>query len=513
MKLRAALQAGLPALSLAGCSSSDDPMGPGGPDPVLPPEIQDFSIADADGIITHGDFTTLRWTAPGAAEISILPIVGQGLAPQGGTVSIRPHAPTTYVIVVRNSQGTARDSVHVDIRYRPGVYVKANGGDDAAAGTDITTPVATLAEALSRTGAGGTIFLAAGTYAEPLAITGAQVSVYGGLDPVTYFEGQPASLYRSNVRPASGVPLSVRDTPGIMEISNVVFDARDTESVAAEVVDAQARLLGCTLDARSAAVLSADGAAALRIVSTGPGANVEARGCRIFGPRQVSTSESRGVSVEQATAAVAANLLLANCFVDGGRGDVRSSGVYVDSFGTVDLGMCTIGAETLVPGLGQDTPAAIRIARGSPRIGGNILFTRGGGQRWGIQETSTLANPSTLEGNLFISVGGTPYDNFDTFDPSTQAELQLPLYTIEPNVTVGDNLLVNQLSITQIVADVDAQDYHLKPVAPGVANPAVDTGLSWVGKPEYGSAVLEDIDGDNRPNFFAQWDRGADESN
>jgi hypothetical protein len=512
--MRAPTLAGLAALALAGCSSSDDPMGPPGPDPVLPPVIEDFSIADSDGIITHGDFTTLRWTAPGAAEIAIVPIVGQGLSPQGGAIAVRPHEPTTYVIVVRNSKGTATDSVHVDIRYRPGVYVKVNGGDDTAAGTDIDTPVATLQEALRRTSAGGTIFLAAGTHTTSLAITGAQVSVYGGLDPVTFFEGQPAEQYRSTVRPMSGVPLSIRDTPGIMEISHIVFDARDTESVAGEVVDAQARLLGCTLDARNSSMLSVDGAAGLRVISTGPGANVVARSCRIFGPRQTVFPEARGVTVEQAQAAVAADLLLANCFVDSGRGNLSASGLYVDSFGTINVGMSTIGAETVSPGFDQDTPAAIRIARGSPAIGGNILFTRGGGgQRFGIQETTSLGNPSALEGNLFISVAGTPYDNFGGLDPATEGELQLMEYTVEPNATVGDNLLVNGLSVTQIMVDVPGQDFHLKPVAPGVPNPAVDTGLSWVGKPEYGAEVLEDIDGDRRPSFFSQWDRGGDESN
>jgi hypothetical protein len=213
-------------------------------------------------------------------------------------------------------------------------------------------------------------------------------------------------------------------------------------------------------------------------------------------------------------AALAADLLLANSFVDGGKGDKRASGIHVDTYGTVQIGMSTIGAETVTAGLDQDTPVAIRLVRGAPFIGGNILFTRGGGgQRFGVQETSSLGNPSSLEGNLFISVGGTPYDNFDGLDPSTESELQNENFTIFPNTVVGDNLLVNQLSVTQILVNVATQDFHLKPVAPGVPNPAVDSGDTWGAKLEYGGAVLEDVDGDRRPSLGAEWDRGADESN
>lgn len=505
------LLAGLPALLLAACSSSDDPMSP---DPGMggPPVIADFSVSDADGIITHGDFTTLRWTTPGAAEISILPIVGQSLPPEGGAVLIRPFTRTTYFLTVRNSQGTASDSVTVDVRYRPGIYVSQTRGDDASSGQDINTPLATLGEALSRASGGGTIFLAAGTYTDPLAIDAALISVSGGLDPQTFFEGEPAGQYLTRVRPAAEVPLSIRNTTGIMELSRLRFESL-TEATAGEVVDAQARLCGCTFDARSAAA-PADSAGALRVVSTGPGARVEARGCRIFATRTISPVETRGVSVEQGPVAAPAELLLANCFVDGGKAIVRSSGVYIDSDGPVHLGLSTIGAETTSGGSDRDTPVAIRIVRGSPAIGGNILFTRGASvQRFGIQETSALGNPVSLEGNLFISVGGTPYDNYNGLDPISEAEMLDPQYTIDPNVTVGDNVLVTMISVIDILQSVPGQDFHLKPVAFGTPNPAQDRGSSWVVKAEYG-AVDDDIDGDSRPGGDGSaWDLGADESN
>jgi hypothetical protein len=508
---RHAVLAALPWLLWLGCSASDDPAGPG-PEPDAPPTIDSFNVSDPDGVVLHGDYTTLRWRASGATSASLFPPAGPFGSPTNGSVSIRPFQPVTYTLTVSNSQGEASAQFTVDVQYRAGMYVDPGAGDDANTGDSPAQALATLGEALDRSLAGGVIFLAAGTYTSAVSIAGAQVSIYGGLDPQTFFEGEPKSAFVSLVRPTAGVPLSIQNSFGTMEISNVTFDARDTQAQVAEIVDAQARLLYCTFDARNSMSLPAGVPSALSVRSEAAVAAVEARSCRFLAPRGLAVLETRGVSLEQGPSGGAVDATLANCFVYGGRAGSLSSGVRVETDGSVGIGMCTIGAEITATGGPGVSSAAVRILRGHPHLGGNIVFTRGNGPRFGVVEDAADTNPSALEGNLFVSVGTVPYDNHDDLDPATELELNDPQYTIGGDV-VGDNLLETSLSIVNLLVNVDQGDYHLvHPIGPPylVPNPAADRGATWVAKTEYG-AVGDDIDGDSRPASGEQYDLGADE--
>ncbi|MGQ0723370.1 MAG: hypothetical protein ACT4PE_17620 [Candidatus Eiseniibacteriota bacterium] len=503
----------LPLLLWLGCSESDDPAGPG-PDPVGPPTIESFGVTDPDGVILHGDFTTLRWRASGATSASLFPPAGAFGSPENGTVSIRPSQPVTYTLTVSNAHGEANAQVTVDVQYRAGMYVNPATGDDANGGQSPAAALATLGEALNRSLAGGVIFLAAGTYTTAVSIDGAQVSIYGGLDPATFFEGEPRSAYVSVVRPASGIPLSIRNSFGTMEISNITFDARDTQALGAEIVDAQARLLYCSFDTRSSLSLPAGVPAALSVRSEAAVAGVEVRSCRIFGPRSIAALETRGISLEQGPSGGAVDAAVAQCFIYGGRAANLSSGVFVDTDGNPGIGVCTIGAEITATGGPAVSSAAIRILRGHPFIGGNVLFTRGNGPRFGVIEGAVDTNPSSLEGNYFVSVGTIPYDNFDDVDPVTESELNQPPFTVGVgNDLVFYNLLETSLSVTNILANVDQGDFHLvHPIGPPllIPNPAADRGDQWVANPKYG-AVGDDIDGDSRPSSMTLFDLGADE--
>jgi hypothetical protein len=501
----------LPLLWALGCSESGDPAGPG-PDPAAPPTIESFGVSDPDGIVLHGDFTTLRWRASGATSASLFPPAGAFGSPANGAVSIRPSQPVTYTLTVSNAYGEANAQVTVQVQYRAGMYVNPASGDDANGGQSPAVALATLGEALNRSLAGGVIFLAAGTYTSTVSIDGAQVSIYGGLDPTTFFEGEPRGAFVSVVRPTTGIPLSIRNSFGTMEISNISFDARDTHALGAEIVDAQARLLYCTFDTRNSLSLPTGVPAALSVRSEAATAAVEVRSCRLFAARSLAALETRGVSLEQGPAGGAVDATFANCFISGGRASNVSTGVLVDSDGNVGIGMCTIGAEITATGGPAVSSAAIRVLRGHPYIGGNIVFTRGNGPRFGIIEGAANTNPSSLEGNFFVSVGTIPYDNYDDLDAATEAELNDPQYTILGDV-VGDNILETGLSVTNLLANVDQGDFHLvHPIGPPflIPNPAADRGSSWVAKSEYG-AVGDDIDGDRRPSSGEQVDLGADE--
>jgi hypothetical protein len=211
--------------------------------------------------------------------------------------------------------------------------------------------------------------------------------------------------------------------------------------------------------------------------------------------------------------------LVANCFVLGGRAALRSSGVHVETNGAVGIGMSSIGAEISSAGGAGNSSAAIRIVKGHPSIGGNILFTRGTGERFGVVEVDSMgaSDPAKLEGNLFVSVGSTPYGNANGPNPTTQAQLNLPDYSVAfDNDVVADNILETTYSVTVLMVGVDVGDLHL--IHPIVLpnppffdpNPAVDRGDTWAGRSEYG-AVGDDIDGDRRPSFAAGYDLGADE--
>jgi len=492
----------LPALVLAGCSESDTGAGPG-PTPSGPPVIEDFGSRALNNEVLHPGTVTLSWTVAGATAAAIVPEPGALSSPERGTTTVRPYRTTTYRLTASNEHGSVTDSVTVVVRYRPGFYVDPTGGDDGNSGAEPDEAIATLSEALGRTQGGGTIFLAAGVYSSPLVIDGAQISVYGGLDPVTFFEGEPAASFVTVLRPAGVTPLSVRNSPGAMEIVDVSFDARNSGPLAGEVADASVLFRRCTFDGREAAggtALSVSGSAAVQL-----------RQCRIFGSRPSSGGtpflETAGVRVEGSASAS-----ITHCFVYGGRGIDVSSGVDVQTAGPVAIALCTIGAEITTPSGAGNTATAIRLRQGNAAIGGNILFTRGVGQRYGIIEEADGVDPTRLEGNLFISISG-PYDNFGP-DPTTEQQLNLPGYTVSSgNPDVGENLLVTSMSVTAILRDIPAGDFHLvSPVLVGgeiVPNPAVDKGDSYLGG--YGVEQV-DIDGDARPFSAAQYDLGADES-
>ncbi|NNE44908.1 MAG: hypothetical protein HKN12_11935, partial [Gemmatimonadetes bacterium] len=340
-------------LLAVGCSDSSNPAGPEDePDPTEAPVIEFFSVSATDAVVLHGDFATLRWRAVGATSATVSPPVDLGGSAANGSATIRPAFTTTYTLTASNQFGTVTETLDVNVLYRPGVYVDPVNGDDANLGDTPLASVATLPEALSRTLGGGTIFLAGGLYTSPILIDAAQVSVYGGLDPETFFEGFPREQFLTTIRPTSGVPLTIRNTSGTMEISNIQFDARDTEAFGAHILDAEARLLNCSFDTRASMIAPAGTPTALLIESVGAVSGVEARSCKFYGSRSLTPFTTRGVSIEQNGGGANA-VLLSNCFIDGGRALQRSSGVNINSTGEIGIGMCTIGAEITSPGAGS----------------------------------------------------------------------------------------------------------------------------------------------------------------
>jgi len=199
--------------------------------------------------------------------------------------------------------------------------------------------------------------------------------------------------------------------------------------------------------------------------------------------------------------------------------------VEVATSGTVRIGLSSIAAEITSPGGLNTSAAPIRIHAGHPFIGGNILFTRGGGRRFGVVEAAADTDPSTLYRNLFISVGNPPYDNFGSSDPLDQDDLNgLGDQTRNPLGTNPDgtdrNLLESGSGAVQAhelfpVGAINTGDFHLvSPLLSGRPNPAVNKGIPILSSQDYigsGESSFEDIDGDQRAGVASQWDLGADE--
>jgi hypothetical protein len=177
----------------------------------------------------------------------------------------------------------------------------------------------------------------------------------------------------------------------------------------------------------------------------------------------------------------------------------------------VIIGLCTIVAEITSPGGASNSAAAIRIRHGHPRIGGNILFTRGSGRRLGVSEEDAETDPAFLESNFFISVGTPPYNNFGPNDPLDEAGLNDPSRTLETEpANVYENVLETSVGASDIFVEGGTAngDFHLVPrLLDGSPNPAVNALPSWGVDIAYGDE-FDDIDHDRRAG---RWDVGADE--
>lgn len=488
-------------LLLAGCSGSDNPAGPG-PVPAVPPVVESFLVTDPS--VLHGSWTSLRWRINGATVASIAPDVGEVSNPTNGAASVRPYQTTLYTITASNAHGTVTAQVSVDVQYLAGLFVDSVHGDDARSGATPALAIRTLGEALNRTQGGGAIFLSAGTYDTPIVIDGAERTIYGGLNPTTFFED--ADTYRTRIQPTgAGVPLTIRNaSAGISLFSFVELDAKFGGAVAVDVDDSNVIFEDCLVDGRFS-----NTGTALLVHGT---SDIQALRCRIQGGRKSpSHSETRGVAVLDA-----ASVLLHSCFVDGGAALTRSSGVDVFTTGSVRLGFNTISAQ-LTGGAGADVAAAILLRGGRPAIGGNILFTRWSGpvQHHAIVEASADADPSWLLGNLFITAGVPPYDNFssDGADPSNEAELNDPQFVNAEDSSVYLNRLDTSTTPAAAFVNPDLSNYHLiSPLqATLMPNPAVDRGDAMLLDADRFGASTVDIDGAARPGYAAGYDLGADE--
>lgn len=502
MRSRAPL---LPALLLlvAGCSGSDDPAGPD-PTPPGPPVVEYFLATDTT--LLHGEWTQLRWRISGAAAASVSPDIGPLSPPSEGARSFRPVESRTYTLSASNPHGSVTATITVTVEYPSGVYVDSVDGDDGRPGDSPANAVRTLGEALARTSGGGAIFLSAGVYDTPVVIDGPDRSIFGGLSPDTFF--QEAGVYETWIRPAGAdVPVEVRNSPvGTSYFSFVKFDARNGGVVAADVQDANVVFADCTFEAR----LSASGTA----VRAQGASDVQVLRCRVHGGRGSGGSpahpDTRGIAVLDAS-----SLLAIASFIDGGWASQASSGVDVNTTGSVRLGFNTVSAQ-LSGAVTADIAAAIRIRAGRPALGGNILMTRGSAERHAVAEESADADPSWMLGNLFVSAGTPPYDNFagDGPDPSTEEQLNAPDYVNGESGTVYLNRLVSGVALADMFVNVDQADYHLiSPLASGPANPAVNRGDALFLNPDLFGDQSHDVDGQARPGAAAQFDLGADESN
>jgi hypothetical protein len=491
------LAAGL-VFGVVSCEQTTGPPEEPPPDPV-PPVIRSFGALRST--LDHGEATNLVWRVDGATVASISGI-GVVTPPTEGAFNIRPHATISYTLMASNAYGTVEATTTVEVRYPAAIYVNAVGGDDGASGSSPATALKTLDAALGRVQGGGFIFLSAGLYRNAVVIDGIGVGLHGGLDPVTFFE-VPGSTLRTTIQPAAGVPLTVRNSgPAIVEMKNITFDTRGAGGgpIVALVDGATVWFHDCTLDGKTSTE-----ATGIRILGA---SDVELLRCRIWGgsPAQgLPPLESRAVEILDAS-----RVRLRNCFVDGGRAEQVCSGVDVATSGTVIVGLCTIAAEITSPGGAANSAASIRIRRGHPLIGGNILFTRGSGRRVGVSEEEADADPAFLESNLFISVGTPPYNNFGPNDPLDQAGLNDPLRTLEtePN-NVYDNVLETGVAAHQLFPQGGSAsgEFHLvQPLLSGAPNPAVNA-LPYGLHPAYGSE-FDDIDRDRRQG---SWDLGADE--
>jgi hypothetical protein len=485
------------ALTVAACSSKDDPAGPG-PSPV-PPTIESFFVSTG-GSVRHGDTARLIWNAPNAETASIGPGIGTVSPASDGSVTIRPPETTTYTLTVQNSVGSATANLTVPVNFIPGLYVNSTTGDDSRDGATPPTAIRTLGEALDRVGSGGSIFLtgaanpANATYAASIDLDGEDVSIYGGRDPATFFEGE--GNFPSTIRPTSGTPLVVRNTFTTLQYFDVVFDASNGGDHAVLVDAASAMFERCTFDATNCA-----SGAAIALQGT---ARVSVNACRVQGGRDRTYLQTAGVRTSSSS-----ELSITNCFVDGGRAIDLSSGI--EARGIVNVGFNTILVEVAGQGLDRNA-ACVRIVEGNPALGGNIFMGQGSGRRLGVIETAPGTNPSFLEGNLFVSVGVPPYINADGESPEVEAELNDERFTTNNANTVGGNYWSTEVGASALFESLSNGNFHLvDPIPGGGSNPAVDQGDSYLAKDAYGWQY--DIDGDRRPttNSGRNIDLGADE--
>ena len=489
-------------LPLAGCSGSGDVAGPD-PAPDGPPVVDSFLATDPS--LVHGEWTQLRWRIPGASVASISPDVGPLSSPEGGALSVRPPRATTYTLTASNAHGSVTATVSVALDYPAGIYVDSVAGDDANPGNSPAGALKTLGEALIRTSAGGAIFLSAGVYDTPIVIDGPERSVFGGLNPDTFF--QQGDTYESWVRPAgAATPLEVRNSAvGTSLFSFVKFDARNGGSVAADVQDSRVVLSDCVLAAR----LSGSGTALL----VHGDSDVQVSRSQLRGGRSGTVlpahAETRGLAVLDAS-----SVTVVASFVDGGWATSRSSGVDLFTTGSVRLGFNTIAAQ-LFGSVTADVAAAVRIRAGHPSLGGNILFTRGNAERHAVVEEGADADPAWLLGNLFLSAGTPPYDNFasDGPDPATEEQLNDPAFTNGIAASTYLNRLVSpSVAAAALFVNIDQVDFHLvSPLLTGGANPVVDRGDALMLNTELFGVQDRDVDGRTRPGTASQYDLGADE--
>jgi hypothetical protein len=347
-------------------------------------------------------------------------------------------------------------------------------------------------------GGGVSIFLtgstnpALGTYSDALIFDSQDVSIFGGRNPVTFFP-DPAAI--TTLKPSSGVPLIVRNTTTKLQFFDLRFDAANGGSEAVRIDNAAAAFESCLFDARN----SASGVA---LVLEG-NARVDVNASRVYGGRDRPYLETAGVR-----ASTGGQLLITNCFIDGGIALEHSSGI--ESRGMVRAGFNTIVFQMSATGLDRYA-SGIRILSGNPAIGGNIFVGQGSGQRVGIAETQPGTNPSWMEGNLFVGVTIPPYLNADGKSPVTEDELDHWEHTNGNPATVDGNLWPQDVPTNQLFSSLSLRDYHLvHPLPNGDPNPAINQGDTYLLKQEYG-AITRDVDLTRRPTNARNLDLGADE--
>jgi hypothetical protein len=496
-----------------GCQSNWEPNGPSGgtPEPEGPPVIQSFRVGSSS--LDHGQWTTLTWQIQGAEVASISGMGGlSGADLRSGLRSLRPHETISYTLTASNDDGTVEATTTVEVTYPAAIYVSSQNGDDEAAGDAPATALATIDAALERTRGGGFIFVANGFYQTSILIDAVDVKITGGLNPDTFFE-EPDGPNRTTVQPISGVPLTVRDTGGFQIVmTDLDFDTGGAGiGELAGLVDGAMNVtfVGCTFDGRRSSE-----ATGLRVLGD---SHVDAIRCKIFGgnPLGLPSLEARALEIRDASSA-----LISHCFIDGGRAETVCSGVELATSGTVRIGLCSIAAEITSVGGAGASAAAIRIHQGNPLIGGNLLFARGGGRRFGVAEEAAGTDPRALEHNMFISLATPPYDNFrENSDPLNEDDLNNGQMILEanPNEAHG-NILVTDVAARDLFVPgaIEVGDFHLvsRIESTGELNPARDRGGARLTSRDYHldkNFGLQDIDDENRPGFANLWDLGADE--
>jgi len=483
---------------LAGCTESDTTTGPD-PVPTGPPVIRQFTVAQSD--VVHGEWTQLNWKIDGARSASITPDIGLLQSLAVGAQPIRPIVDITYTLTASNEHGTSAATISITVTYRSGVYVDFSGGNDANSGSTPQDPISTLTEAFARTQGGGTLFVAAGTYpAASLVIDGPRRLIYGGLNPDTFLQEED---FQTILRPSGGTPLEIRGPSSQLTVlDHVVLDAQGGGPHALSVENAPVLIQDCRLNGTKCG-----SGTAVRI--SGDAEVTLLRSWIRGGENDVSRHDDAiGIRVQDN-----ASVLVRDCFISGGYALQTSSGVDVDTFGSVALGLNTISAGVLA---GGQFATPIRIRNGRPAIGGNILFTRGSGRRPAVIEEAADADPSWFHANLILGVSVPIYDNHtsDGADPVDEAGVNNYQLINDDVGTVGENLF-RILAPSQMMANVDHFDYHLvNPLTTGGPNPAIDSMPRVFDGSLYGLLPTEqprDIDGQNRPNSYRDLDRGADE--